>query len=159
MATRRMAQVAHQMCACGVKAAVTEATDQRAREFFSPAFKVGAAGYGIAPPAREQSYVLNGVERGLGDWWPPSTWFGGREVAHSTEAAAATHTSGGDKGSQGDLGEGEAWVLDAFIRRDTDVQGEKSYKLTSLGTGAAIAGGLLVLAGATGILGRVLRKR
>ena len=33
------------------------------------------------------------------------------------------------------------------------------YKLTNLGIGAAVGGGLLVLAATTGVLGRALRKR
>jgi hypothetical protein len=188
----------------GLQRAIDKATNKSAREFFSPAFKVGAAGYGIAPQPTNGTYLLGG---GLAGFGATCDWDDVKATASIVEqksnrpelneglrvtARALVKSARSGYGNCNDLMSQLQQILDAmsadlrataglepFVPRETGggmpgggmpgggSGGDATFfsifydngKLTNVGIGTAVVGGLLVLATTTGVLGRVLRKR
>lgn len=72
-------QVARPVATAALTRSIDEKTKAAAREFFSPAFRVEAPGYGIAPLPNQGSPVAamgaqSGAISGLGAWYNPFTW-------------------------------------------------------------------------------------
>lgn len=186
---------------------------ERPAPFFTPAFRMEAAGYGAAPRANsgEAIAALRGLS-GIGDWWNPMTW--GEKVAAALEPSACemdvknlrtqvtnrlvTASPALKETLQGALSASANPDLPCETRKATLIQAlaaainevrladgrkplspedmaltggaggpresfwdnfYKDGKLTPLGIGAIVGGGLLVAAIGTGTAGALLGRR